>query len=128
MAFLLSSQMGAESSEEIAEWFRAFTCSLGKPLDVIPDTWPSSASMQIGCFTEPHWGDSRPTNVLRMEVESPLIQMQRERPYTSLGTPGPGLYISIVPKLAHLSAPTPHVGFVYHIFCGLVIISGFSFL
>jgi hypothetical protein len=24
--------MGAESSEEIAEWFRAFTCSLGKVL------------------------------------------------------------------------------------------------
>ncbi|CAK9252948.1 unnamed protein product [Sphagnum jensenii] len=83
--------MGAESSEEIAEWFRAFTCSLGKPLDVVPDTWPSSASMQIGCFTEPHWGDSTPTNALRMEVESPLIQMQKERPYTSLGTPGPGL-------------------------------------
>jgi hypothetical protein len=32
MAFLLSSQMGAESSEEIAEWFKAFTCSLGKVL------------------------------------------------------------------------------------------------
>ncbi|CAM6045603.1 unnamed protein product [Sphagnum compactum] len=80
--------MGAESSEEIAEWFKAFTCSLGKPLDVIPDTWPPSASMQIGCFAEPHW-DSRPTNALRMEVESPLIQMQKERPYTSLGTPGP---------------------------------------
>ncbi len=39
------------------------------------------------------WGDSRPTNALRMEVESPLMQMQKERPYTSLGTPGPGLYI-----------------------------------
>jgi hypothetical protein len=44
--------MGTESAEEIAEWFKAFTCSLGKPSEIKPDTWPASASIQIGCFTE----------------------------------------------------------------------------
>ncbi|CAK9216387.1 unnamed protein product [Sphagnum troendelagicum] len=78
--------MGAESPEEIAEWFKAFTCSLGKPLEIRPDTWPTSASIQIGCFTEPLWGGSSPTG---MDVESPLIQRQKTRSYNSLVTIGP---------------------------------------
>ncbi|KAG0563145.1 hypothetical protein M758_8G006900 [Ceratodon purpureus] len=84
--------VGAVNSEEIAEWLKAFTSSLGRPLEpASSEPWTPTTtgiSLPFAHFGEQFVGDTSPTGTPRLQLESPMFRRQREKSYTSLTTIG----------------------------------------
>ncbi|XP_024402806.1 protein ENHANCED DISEASE RESISTANCE 2 isoform X3 [Physcomitrium patens] len=81
--------VGALNSEEIAEWLKAFTSSLGRPFEFVPaEPCPSTISPAYAHLGEQFVGDTSPAASPRLEPESPMFHWQREKSYASLTTIG----------------------------------------
>nr|XP_024358788.1 protein ENHANCED DISEASE RESISTANCE 2-like isoform X2 [Physcomitrium patens] len=81
--------VGAVNSEEIAEWLKAFTSSLGRPFETVSaEPWTPTISLPFAYFGEQFAGDTSPTASPRLRPDSSALHRQREKSYTSLTTIG----------------------------------------